>query len=172
MNILVAYASKHGSTADIGAAIASGLNAMGHVVEARSFSAIKSLAPYDAAVLGSAVYMGSWLPDAGRFVERYAQELTQMPVWLFSSGPLGDPPVPVDEPAGVAPLARKVHAREHHVFAGRLIPSNLGLGERLATKVVKAPAGDYRNWAEVQEWAQSIGEFLSRSDNLAPVGSP
>jgi menaquinone-dependent protoporphyrinogen oxidase len=165
MNVLVAVASKHGSTTEIGAAIADELRAMGLNAEPRDYDEIANLDHYEAAVLGSAIYMGNWLAEAREFVTRNGTELRAMPVWLFSSGPLGDPPVPADEPAGVVPLIEATGAKGHRVFAGELDPSELGLKEKLATKLVKAPAGDYRDWDAIRAWAREIGTALERGQD-------
>ncbi len=73
--------------------------------------------------------------------------------------------MPADEPAGVAPLIEATAAKGHRVFAGELDPSELGLKEKLATKLVKAPAGDYRDWDAIRAWARQIGAALERGQD-------
>jgi len=161
VKVLVTAASRHGATAEIAAAIATGLSATGHEAEVRDPETIDSVREYGAAVIGSAVYAGSWLPDAEELIDRNLYVLREMPVWLFSSGPLGDPPKPVQEcPDGIA-IAEQIHAREHRTFAGELDKRGLGAGERVVVAVVRAPGGDYRPWAEILAWAKSIGEALT-----------
>ena len=89
--ILVACATRHGSTAEIAAEIADVLrrNVPGAVVDLREAAKAGEVAGYDAAVIGSAVYMGRWLPTARDLVEGHREVLSAMPVWLFSSGPSG-----------------------------------------------------------------------------------
>src|SRR5437764_2741245 len=90
MKILVAYASKHHSTAEIACAIGELLQQSKNVqVDIRSVEAVEDVAPYDAVILGSAVYMAQWQSTAAEFLKKHEQELTQRPVWLFSSGPIG-----------------------------------------------------------------------------------
>ena len=161
MMMLVAIASRHGSTNEIGRAIAEELRATGLVVEQRDFADVRDLQGYDAAVLGSAVYMGNWLSAARHFVDRHAARLAAMPVWLFSSGPIGeDDPQPHGDPVGVAALEEAIHPRGHRVFAGKLDPHELGFMERLAAKAVHAPAGDFRDWDAVRAWAREIAAAL------------
>jgi menaquinone-dependent protoporphyrinogen oxidase len=165
VNVLVAVASKHGSTVEIGEAIAEELRAAGHTAEARLVGEVEGLAGYDAVVLGSAVYMGSWLPEARQFAEEYHSQLEKVPVWIFSSGPLGtDDPQPHDDPARFAAPMGDVPVRDHKVFVGKLAPDGLGLAERLATKMVHAPYGDFRDWNDIREWARGIGEQLGAAD--------
>ncbi|MGO9754854.1 MAG: flavodoxin domain-containing protein [Solirubrobacteraceae bacterium] len=52
---------------------------------------MRSLEPYDAVVLGSAVYAKHWRGDARHFLRHLGGELARRPFWVFSSGPVGDP---------------------------------------------------------------------------------
>lgn len=158
MTVLVAYASKHGSTYDIAARIADVLRRRGHDVELHTTEAVHDAGAHEAAVIGSAVYYGRWLAQAADFVSDNQRALAGRPVWLFSSGPLGDHP-PVD-PQHLAELRDAVDARDHRTFFGALDPERLNLGERLVTKAVHAPYGDFRDWAEIDAWAEGISEQL------------
>ena len=160
MNVLIAVASKHGGTFGIGGAIADELRQAGIGAEVRDVADVSGLEGYDAVVLGSAVYVGHWLAAARRFVDANLAALRSVPVWVFSSGPLGDPPKPTDDLRDVELLAARVKARGHRVFAGRLDPADLGLRERLLAKAVRAPAGDFREWAAIREWARGIASTL------------
>ena len=96
MTVLVAAASKHESTMGIAEAIAAELRTMGYDVDVARIDDSLRVDRYAAVILGSAVYMGKWLPDATEFVARNERTLREKPVWLFSSGPLGwDDPDPV-----------------------------------------------------------------------------
>lgn len=156
MRVLVASASKHGSTTEIARAIGTALLLRMVDAEVKSVESVVTIDTYDAVVLGSGVYMGHWLEPAKRFIEQHALELQQRPVWLFSSGPLGDPPKPVTEPVDVADLIEATHAREHRIFAGSLDKHELGIAERAIVAAVRAPAGDFRPWDEIDAWAGAI----------------
>lgn len=162
MNILVAVASKHGSTQEIAEAIAAQLRAAGHTVDTHNVEEAPAVTGYDAAVVGSAVYMGQWLSSAKEFVERHQSQLAALPVWLFSSGPLGaEEPQPQGDPEGIEELMDKTKASGHRVFVGKLDKSSLGMGERLIVKMVKAPEGDFRDWDAIRGWVDEIAEALS-----------
>jgi menaquinone-dependent protoporphyrinogen oxidase len=162
MNILLAVASRHGSTLEIGERIAQELRSVGYSVDVRDVEGASTIEHYGAAVVGSAIYMGAWLPEARQFVERNRTWLADIPVWLFSSGPLGqDDPQPHGEPAHLDELIRTTHARAHRIFVGKLDKSSLGLGERLITRVVKAPEGDFRDWETIRAWAREIADALA-----------
>jgi len=161
MTVLVAYASKHGSTAGIAEAIADALIDHEVKAEAKSVDTVEDLGPYEAVVLGSAVYAGSWMKDAVSFAEHLATDLERIPVWLFSSGPLGDDVKDHEEqPRQLPELRRLIAPKDHRVFYGALDTSALGFAERMVAKAVKAPTGDFRNWDAIREWAEGIAEEL------------
>jgi menaquinone-dependent protoporphyrinogen oxidase len=161
MNILVTVASKHGATAQLGERIASVLADEGLNVECIVPEDVPSIEPYDAVILGSAVYAGRWMGSAREFANRHAEALRQRPVWLFSSGPLGKPLAPAGDPTDVAPLRELLPVREHRTFAGRLVRDQLGLGERAIVGMVRAPFGDFRQWEEITAWARAIARDLA-----------
>lgn len=161
MKILITAASKHGSTLEIAEAIGAELRQAGFTVDVQNAAQKPSLAGYDAAVLGSAIYMGSWLAEARNLLTENQVALAQMPVWLFSSGPLGaENPQPVGDPQQVPELLALVQARGHQNFVGKLEKSGLGMGEKLMVKAVKAPYGDFRDWQAITAWAREIAAVL------------
>lgn len=160
MRVLVTVATKHGGTLEIARSIGATLGQTGIDTEVVPIEDVTSLERYDAVVLGSAVYMGRWLEPARRFVDRHAATLATRPVWLFSSGPLGDPPRSMEVPNDVAAMVARTHARGHHLFAGILDKGGLDLVERAVVGAVRAPAGDFRAWDEVADWALEIAETL------------
>lgn len=159
MRVLVASASKYGSTGEIAAAIAETLDAEGIEPELRRVEDLDGVADYDAVVLGSAVYMGRWLRQARRLVDAHAPELAERPTFLFSSGPLGDRSAG-EKDVAVDELMEKSGAREHRVFPGRLEKSRLHFGDRAVATAVRAPEGDYRHWEEIASWARHIAREL------------
>lgn len=160
MKVLVSAASRHGATAEIAAVIGETLREAGLDAVALAPDAVTSLDGYDAAVIGSGIYVGQWMDAARSLVERHAAELASRPVWLFSSGPIGDPPKPREDPDDIAEMIEAAHAREHRVFAGKVDTAALGLGERVILKAVRAPEGDFRPWDDVREWARGIAAAL------------
>jgi menaquinone-dependent protoporphyrinogen oxidase len=100
------------------------------------------------------------LPEARNLVARLAPDLGHRDVWLFSSGPVGEPPHPTDDVVDAARAARATQARDHRVFAGRLDLSILSRGERLGARRLHADDGDYRDWYEIRCWATQIADQL------------
>ena len=160
MKILVTAASKHGATREIGEVLASVLRDDGHDVDSLVPERVSDIRPYDAVVIGSAVYAGRWLEPARRFAQRHHADLRQRPVWLFSSGPIGDPLAPAEEPRDGAAFRSELDARDHRVFAGRLNPDDLGWVERTITGMLKAPDGDFRDWEVIRAWGCELAVAL------------
>jgi menaquinone-dependent protoporphyrinogen oxidase len=164
--VLVVVASKHGSTTEIARAVATGLTVSTAGGPADVSTVLVTAhqrtdpTPFDAVVLGSAVYGGRWLEDAREYASHHAAALRARPVWLFSSGPIGAPPFPPDEPYDAAPLAAITGARAHRVFPGRLDPGLLTFGERAMVTAMRAPVGDFRDWEAVAAWADEIAATL------------
>jgi menaquinone-dependent protoporphyrinogen oxidase len=162
MRILVSAASRHGSTAEVAARIAGRLRAAlpGDVVDVLPPDEVGDTTPYDALVLGSAVYMGRWLEEARKLVERIVPP--PRPVWLFSSGPIGDPPKPDEEPAELGDFVKTTHARGHRLFAGRLDRHRLGFGETAMVMALRVPDGDFRDWDAIDTWGTQIAADLRK----------
>jgi menaquinone-dependent protoporphyrinogen oxidase len=161
MKILVTASSKHGSTHEIADRIAETLREQGADVARRLPEEVSSVDEFDAVVLGSAVYAGHWLKPARELVERLGPKLEGRSVWLFSSGPLGDPPKPEEDPVDVAEVMETTKARQHRVFAGKLTKKELSFGERAIVLALRAPEGDFRDWEDIKSWAREITEELS-----------
>ena len=168
MTVLVAAATKHGATGEIAKRIGADLSKRGLEVDVHRPQEISDLSRYEAVVLGSAIYFGNWMKEARNFVDAHADELAARPTWLFASGSVtGDPPAADDpnaiRPSLVANLLSSTHAREHKLFAGKLDSTELSLPERLPVRMAKGRAGDWRDWVEVDEWADAIARELTGS---------
>ncbi|ROS30943.1 flavodoxin domain-containing protein [Cellulomonas sp. PhB150] len=161
MHVLVSVASRHGATAEIGEAIALELARAGHFVDVIPPEEVDRVASFDAVVLGSAVYVGRLAVSLRALVQRQAGELRERPVWLFWSGPVGDPPMPVTPPDDVATIAGAVAAREARCFVGSLDRSALGLNERALVALTDAEDGDFRDFDDVRAWASTVAEGLA-----------
>jgi menaquinone-dependent protoporphyrinogen oxidase len=167
MHVVIATGSRHGSTRDIGDHLAETLVEMGLDAESCDVSDVTSLEDVDAVVIGSALYMGQWTPEARDFVDRFRAELLVMPTWVFSSGPIGDPPRPEGDPPSHVKVRDAVEAEDDRVFPGALDPDSLGLGEKLIVKVIGAREGDFRPWDEIEEFAREIGQALTGQEPLS-----
>lgn len=161
MRVLVASASRHRSTAAVAEQIGRVLSGAGHDVVAQRAEDVADLAGYGAAVVGSAVYYGNWMRPAAELVRRHQAALERMPLWLFSVGALVDDAPAAAPPPVVAELVRRTHARGHRAFRGALAPEGLDWSERLAVRLVGAPYGDFRDWAAVRAWAETIARALA-----------
>lgn len=160
MRAVVIAASRHGSTTQIAEAIVGVLNDRGVDAAVRAPEEVTRLGDVDAVVLGSAVYAGHWLKPAMDLVDRLAPELSDRAVWLYSSGPIGDPPKPEEDPVDVAEVMDATKAREHRVFAGRLVRRQLSFAEKAIAVALRAPEGDFRDWDAIRSWASQIADAL------------
>ncbi len=177
MNVLVAYASRHGATQGIAERIAERLTRDSLVAEALEVEQVHDASTYDAVIVGSAAYMFHWLKAATRFVERNRAILASRPLWIFSSGPLGTDRVDAkgrdqlisSEPKEFADLWTRLRPRGQRVFFGALDPSAppVGLAERFMRWMPAAanalPVGDFRDWAAIDAWADEIATQLGGS---------
>lgn len=160
MNVQIAVASKHGSTEEIGEALAEGLRRRGATATVIELDDLGSIHDVDGVIVGSAVYAGRWLREARRALDTCGPALFSRPVWLFSSGPVGEEPKPVGEPSDVQELMERFGARGHRTFAGKLDPADLSRVERAVVRLVHAEVGDYRDWESIDEYAAEIFETL------------
>jgi menaquinone-dependent protoporphyrinogen oxidase len=160
MKVLVSAASKYGSTREIAEEIGRILRERGLEVALASAEEVSSVEDYDAVILGSAVYAGHWLKPARELADREAEAIAGKPVWLFSSGPIGEPPKPEEDPVDVGEIAERTKAREHRVFPGKLDRVRLSFGEKAIVMALRAPEGDFRDWDDVRAWAGAIADAL------------
>lgn len=167
-SVLVAYATKMGSTAGIAEAIGTELRRHGHQVDVQEVAAVDSIAEYDAVVVGSAIYIRRWRPEAVHFLRKHADDLRDRQVWLFHSGPVGpDREQSESMPGNVRRLAHRIGARPAMTFAGALDPATAKgfLARRLATGNL---AGDSRDWNLIAAWSEEIAAAISSTENVRP----
>jgi menaquinone-dependent protoporphyrinogen oxidase len=161
MTVLVAYASKHGATEGIATFIAERLRGAGKDAQARRAEEVTDVGGVQALVLGSAVYAGNWMKEATELAHTHAPALAGVPVWLFSSGPLGEEIKDGMEQIRQLPeLTELLHPKDHRIFFGALDVEKLGFGERMIVKAVRAPDGDFRDWDAIGAWADGIAAQL------------
>ena len=161
MRVLVVHGSKRGGTAGLAEMIADALRDHGFEVHVRAARQRRhDLATYDGVVIGGGLYTGRWHRDARRFVRRYAAELSGMPVWVFSSGPLDSSAEEHDIPPvkQVRAAMDRVGTREHETFGGYLAPDAKGLFIKAAAK---KNAGDWRDADHVRKWVEEMAGALS-----------
>lgn len=161
MKVLVTYASKYGSTAEIAEVIGKELTKREYEVEVKPVTEVGSLAGYDGFVIGSALYAGGWLKPAAKFLRTNQETLASRPVWLFSSGPTGegDPNEIMNGwtfPADLAGVCATIKPRDIILFHGNINLDKLNFGEKMIIQSVKATVGDYRDWLVIRTWASMI----------------
>ena len=173
MAVLVGYGTENGSTAGVAERIAERLRHHGLGVDVLPMTEVTEVTRYEAAVLGSAIHGGKWLPPARQFVELNGSALRAIPVWLFSVSTLGDEESMF--PPGVAKRLRAmrkdttevalfrtaVHPREHHNFAGSIARQDWPAFGRLFFRTFGGRYGDHRNWSAIDAWADRIAAEMT-----------
>jgi menaquinone-dependent protoporphyrinogen oxidase len=174
--VLVAYASRHDSTAEIATAIAHEIDRAGCQTTLGEVRTIEAVGPYDAAVIGSALYLGRWDDAAIAFLRREQAALAAIPTWLFSSGPVGvgsatARPDRLPQPDDVADLADAIGARST-TFGGRVDASDEGLEAQIMATA--GLTGDWRDFGRIRAWGRAIGasilERMGEATEEAPNG--
>jgi menaquinone-dependent protoporphyrinogen oxidase len=183
--IQVVYASRHGGTAGIASQIAEVLEGEGAQVTLADAANQPDPGGFDAYVIGSGVYMGSWMSEGADFVEQNQATLASKPVWLFSSGPIPSASKPIDAddlvtaafgpedgPGSggrrkISALSAAIQPRDHRIFLGVFDPNDppKSMPERMVRMLpaVKRalPAGDFRDWDAIAAWARQIAAELA-----------
>ena len=167
MKVLVGYATRHGSTGGVAGRIAGRLQERGLTVDVRELRGTEDATDYDAIVVGSAVYSRAWLPPAVEFAHRNMDVLGDRPVWTFSVGRLSGQRgvlrrLSWPDTAALEDLELELHPRSHQFFAGAIDRGRLSRFERLVFWLAGGRYGDFRDWAQVESWAQAVAEDLSR----------
>ncbi|MEV5312443.1 flavodoxin domain-containing protein [Streptomyces sp. NPDC052610] len=159
--VLVAYGTTNGSTARIAETVADVLRTRGLTVETAPAGAVDDVTPYDAVVVGGALYAGRWHKDARRFVRRHRRALAERPLWLFSSGPLDSSagerniaPVP-----GVRRVMVRLDAQEHITFGGCLEEGARGFVARMILR--DGRGGDFRDFPGIERWAARVADEMA-----------
>jgi menaquinone-dependent protoporphyrinogen oxidase len=166
MTVLVAGASRHGATEEIAEAIGKRIHADGLAVDVLRLPDPSRYGPrpdpaqYDAVILGSGVYLGRWLASAREFLTLHEKTLAAMPVWAFSSGPIGPHGAEHEDRVDVATVLAAVHPVDYRIFGGKLDPGRLGLAERALVTLIRAHEEDNRDWDEISTWAGEISQAV------------
>ena len=160
-HVLIAYATRYGSTTGIAERIAAALRGAGTRVTLRRADMVDSVSEYDAVVFGSPVYDQRWLPAGDRFVRRHLAVLAQRPTWLFSVGSFSDRkriigPLVRREPKDIGALQDTIGPRGYRVFAGIIDPSGRPQNARLLYRALGGRFGDNRDWHDIEDWAHGI----------------
>lgn len=160
MRVLVTCGSKYGSTREIARIIAQELAEHGFEVDCIDAYEVRSVAPYDAVIIGSAVYGGLWRRDAEQLTKDHADVLATRDVWTFSVG-IETVVVPGHGNDEARELGERIGARGHVRFTGALNPAKLNEGEKALLADLNPPLGDFRNPAHVREWTADVALELA-----------
>ena len=167
--VLVAYDSKHGSTADVAEKIGDVLCENGFRVDMRPALKVEEISPYDAIVIGSPMYYATFLPGALKFLERHRNILAVKKVALFVTS------TSVDKETGMVNtnLLRLISSSVLSKFPEikiiepiGLMPGKFYFKEIFPVEVVNFKqtgydeVGDLLNYDFVRSWTEEIAVLL------------
>jgi menaquinone-dependent protoporphyrinogen oxidase len=177
VRILVTYASPHGSTRGIAERIAGRLLERGLRAECLPVRLVRTVADYDAVIVGSALHGRAWLPEAADFLWAHADALRSKPVWLFSVGIPGALPIPLrrlairEGPGAVAPFLDIIRPRETRLFSGVLGKETFRPISRGILRLMGAHYGDFRDWVRIDSWTDGISQSVGGLPAVSPARS-
>jgi menaquinone-dependent protoporphyrinogen oxidase len=163
-SILIAFATKNGSTCEVAAEVAGRLSARGIVTYSCAAADVDSLDGYDGIVLGSALYLGRLHRDGSSFLHRFRRELLSRPLAVFAMGPrtLAEDDIASSRRELDAALAKEPALRPFAtaVFGGVFDPAQ----HRFPFN--RMPASDVRDWRAISTWADDVARRFT-SDKAA-----
>ncbi len=172
--VLVAYATRYGSTREVAQEVAKGLRERGLEVDVKPAQDVRSLEGYRAVVLGAPLYIGKLLKEAHSFLTEHQEALANLPVAVFALGPIGSGEKGIGEQeliqgrTELAPELAKASWLKPisvAVFGGKYDPTRLRLADRIAAVLPGTPlhgrlASDVRDWAAIKAWASDLAPKL------------
>ncbi|HEX6663904.1 MAG TPA: flavodoxin domain-containing protein [Gaiellaceae bacterium] len=158
-NVLVAYASKHGTTREVAESIAATLQQLGLDVEIEEAGRVRDIARYDALVVGGGLYTGKWHADARHLLKRHRHELAERRLAVFGMGPdsmdeskVAESRKQLDRALSATPELEPIAVT---IFGGALKP------ESLRFPFNRLPAFDARDWDAIRSWATDVAAKLT-----------
>lgn len=167
--VLVAYATRYGSTREVAEAIAKVLVDSGLEVDVEPAREVSTLHGYRTVVLGAPFYLGRWHTDAQQFLTRNREWLEHRTLAVFALGPVSGNEQE-QEQAG-AQLVQELEKYpwlqpvESVMFGGKYDPAKLTILHRFltvlpASPLHRLPASDLRDWTAINEWAARLSSVL------------
>lgn len=157
--VLIAYASKAGSTAEVADRMGKILSDHGLTVDVKPISSVRDLNAYQAVILGSAIRVGSVLPEAMKFIQDNQTTLAEVPFSLFIVCMTLEKDTEENRKTVsdyLNPVREVIRPDNEGLFAGVMDLKKLPLIERLMIKAMKAPLGDFRRWDEIDTWTEKL----------------
>jgi menaquinone-dependent protoporphyrinogen oxidase len=172
-NVLIAYASRMGSTAEIAVAIGDRLTHRGFQVDVRQAAIAPNARLYSAVVVGSSVYLGHWDKTAIAYLKNHAPDLAERPTWLFESGPCEAAAETRRSHVShaVRKLCREIGLHEPMTFGGNLDPAR-ATGRLTRWMSNGDLAGDFRDWEQISHWADGVADHLEADADQRLIGTP
>lgn len=167
--ILVAYATRYGSTREVAEAAGAVLRERGIEVEIKPVRDVAALDGYDGVVLAAPFYIGSMLKEATAFLERHRSALEAVPVALLALGPVrasDDMAEARKQLDGVLAKLEWLKPVAAEMFVGKYDPAHLRLLDKLIALPPASPlhglgAHDDRDWDAIRSWADALPSAMA-----------
>lgn len=177
MKILVAYASKFGTTTQVAECIAQTLQQYNHQVDVIQVAQVDNIADYDAVIIGAAIHYDHWMTDAQAFVKTHQATLSTKPVACFFTCLALSKQTEKDQQQAdtyrkkIANLNPHINPISIGCFAGAVkyqsMPFLFRLVARVILSVMKVKEGDYRDWAVIRTWALDVETLIAEAGEKA-----
>ena len=157
--ILLVYASKCGSTAEIANSMGKVLTEQGYGVDILSVDKVKSIDDYGAILAGSAIRVGAWLPEAMDFIKENQATLRQLPTAIFSVHGLNWENTAASEVLRknyTSAIKQLITPMDEVFFPGKIDYLKMTFLEKMLSKAVNAVEEDRRDWTVINGWAAEI----------------
>ncbi len=164
-SILIAYATRYGSTQEVAETVATTLREHGLEVDLQPTRKVRTLEPYGAVVLGAPIYFGSLHKDAQLFLSQHREALAARPVAVFVLGPIRhneqewqETRTQLDKELAKFPWLTPITLE---MFGGKFDPAKLRFLDKLivmlpASPLHNQPASDVRDWTAIRAWANNL----------------
>ncbi len=157
--VLIAYATRNGSTAEIAEAVGKELKSAGHSVEVKEIKTGTSVEGNTSIVIGAPMYAAKYI-EAKKFVDRFRENIVGLPVAMFAVGlaAVSKDPRLIDETKnalqGSLDPIKKVSM---FFFSGNLNGKKISfITRKMVEHFGKVPAGDYRDWDAIAAWGKEV----------------
>ncbi len=167
--VLIAFATRYGSTKEVAEKIGQLLIQNGFDVDILPCKKVEKIESYQFIVIGAPFYIGRMLKEANNFLLKNQDILSRKPAVFFALGPIGGTEKELTETQNQLenelqqfPWFRPISTA---MFGGKYEPDKLNFLDKLLTKPPASPlqnlaANDARNWDDINNWAEKLSSTL------------
>ncbi|MGE3908493.1 MAG: flavodoxin domain-containing protein [Chloroflexota bacterium] len=171
--VLIAYASRTGSTAEVAKAVGQEMRAAGWQTDVLPVEGVRDITGYDALILGTAIRIGKPLSEAMRFARQHQGDMATRPVAYFMLCDTLHEDTPHSREVAqdyLTPLRKIRQPVSEGLFGGvKDFSTAHPLLRWFAMRVLRLAEGDWRNWDEIRAWAAALPDKLAMAGPSVPA---